>query len=169
MCWWPCIPPVAADIPCSVPLAGEEGGGGGAGTRVTNPAFLTSVLQSLPAAQREVAGRLVSANLQALLCKQMRPEGVGLVSAPAHSLMEGEGLVAPAQYQMEVASISVLMQYMESLLENFTPGEMGLLMQLPLGIYARGNTSSNGQSNLVWVVLDYCAEVFHSCIRLEHK
>lgn len=75
-------------------------------------------------------GDLVSANLQSLLQKQLAlvTKGEGLVHqqliAPA---MKGEGLVG--------AGISSLMQYMESLLENFSPGEVGLRLQLPLGMH----------------------------------
>ena len=125
------------------------------------------MLQSLPSGDlKDTAGRLVTANLQALLSEQLQVKGEGLTS-PAGT--EGEGLISnPVQ---ELTDISSIMQYMEALLENFALGEMGLRLQLPLGTLhvARDGAVIDILCLFCPPVLKYCAKVFSYCSHLEHK
>lgn len=67
------------------------------------------MLLGLPKPQQRLLEGLLSANIQKLLQTE-RP---------------GEGLTAER--------VLATVQYIESLLENFAPGEAGLKLQLPLG------------------------------------
>lgn len=72
--------------------------------------------------QQEPLERLLAANLQKVLHSQ-------LTIASSEGGKE-EGLVGS---QLDLLSVNTSMQYMETLLENFPPGEGGLKLQLPLG------------------------------------
>lgn len=75
--------------------------------------------------QQEPLEKSLAANLQNILNKQL------LLAATAES---GEdGLAHDTGTQLDLLSISTSMQCMESLLENFPPGEGALKLQLPLG------------------------------------
>ena len=90
--------------------------------------FNYSVLLSLPDEdKRMVVVQSVSANILRLLSDQ-------LPGSSSQKLLSADCTV-----------ICTTMQYMESLLENFTLGEMGLKLQLPLGIC---NISRGGNAYL---------------------
>lgn len=75
----------------------------------------------------------MATHLQALLCEQLAP-------VPEPEAVEGVGGAEAVERDsgkfLDLAGVNKLMQYMESLLENFPQGEAGLGFQLPLGMYA---------------------------------
>ena len=82
------------------------------------------MLLGLPGDQHGVVVDAVAKNLQSVLQQQLS----------AASGQEGEGLVQSKAFLM---STHTVMQYMESLLENFSLGESGLKKQLPIGMVSR--------------------------------
>ena len=101
------------------------------------------MLLSLPVSQREAVTTLVSVNLHSILCEhlaQLKSGGEGLPAgergewfSPA-CVSSAEGGVTQVD-QLKLSKVGTLIQYLESLLENFPPGEAGLRLQAPLGMY----------------------------------
>ena len=81
------------------------------------------MLLGLPEDQQGVVVALVAKNLNTVLQQQL--------SASASGLEGGEGLVQSKAFLINTHAV---MQYMESLLENFSLGERGLQIQFPLGM-----------------------------------
>ena len=131
-------------------------------TDLSAPSFLLSHPSVLVKVELEPLERLLAVNLRKILQNQL--------SAAPDKETEEDSVPCDRGSKLDFLGISRSMQYMESLLENFPPGERGLKLQLPLGQCSTAmRLRVASQVLFCSTVLRYCAVTVRYCSEVKQK